>query len=210
MTRLGRYLQSDPIGLAGGLNRYAYVGGNPMSYVDPMGLWRNADRLIGNTAFGSAAGMTFNWLTGTGPDHRTFGPNSPHISNLRKVKYVQNAINLYNDKNGDISHCGCSESTAMMASVTNYGSRFGAKGYLDATLTHNPTWHFVGKFTIEIFPVGCNDIRVELTNNSSFKSFAYGIAPAWERSTFGPMGSMRQTYSWTQPRKSLLRGPHKF
>ena len=110
---------------------------------------------------------------------------------------ITNARDLFYSKNNGV--CGCN----AMQPVTNYRSGFGAKGYIDAWKTGNAAWHFVGSYSVEIYPVeNCTKLQFVITNNSSFTSFAYGVAPSWERSTFGPGGNMRQTYTWTEALQS--------
>lgn len=36
---IGRYIESDPIGIHGGLNTYQYGRASPLNYIDPSGLW---------------------------------------------------------------------------------------------------------------------------------------------------------------------------
>jgi RHS repeat-associated protein len=65
----GRFLQPDPIGYAGGVNRYAYVGNDPLNATDPHGQWTlqlgitfsgGYGLLAGSFGFGVVADLTGN------------------------------------------------------------------------------------------------------------------------------------------------------
>jgi RHS repeat-associated protein len=57
----GRYLETDPIGLDGGINPYVYVGGNPVNAGDPTGEFWN---FVVGGATGALSGYAIAKLTG--------------------------------------------------------------------------------------------------------------------------------------------------
>jgi RHS repeat-associated protein len=87
-AELGRFISEDPIGLAGGINPYAYVGDDPVNFTDPSGMGgcvsalmelqvvdqETAEQLCsagGTLAFATLPGITNTW---SGSSHTRFDP----------------------------------------------------------------------------------------------------------------------------------------
>lgn len=139
--------------------------------------------------------MTKDWIMGTGPDNRTFCPETSSTQEMMSARRVKEAREYFYKKNAKALN---PDACTPLAPVTGYKGNFGLTDlFWYAGL--NPTQQFVGSYRIDIYPVDADKIRFVLSNDSSMKSFLYGIGPDWERSTFSNFGNMRQTYTWTEP-----------
>lgn len=132
--------------------------------------------------------MFFEWVTGTGPSDREFGPNDYMTQGLRTSPDVDGARQKFIDQGGGTYSGGV------------WFAWDGKDGLYQAG-TNMPR-QFVGSFEVTITEKQNGDAEFVLSNTTSLRSFLYQIPVVEnvERSTMHPLSNKTQTFWWVERR----------
>jgi len=216
---LNRFLSADPLGLAGGLNLYAYGEGDPLSYIDPLGLGAEEKGSYLGRSFGqlfrgnysddvTALGTGMQVLTGVfnvdlPGDIRDNWYNLTHWSDVSTSQKIIDAVGLlpvigalkYADEAGDVLKGGRKAANAASAAAKNadetaQAARRTMLGANGTQVTSKTTWKGkAGRIDVENPAPGKRPGQIHYQDHNGNK---YLYDPATQRFQGAPASVNRQ------------------
>ncbi|WP_461117800.1 RHS repeat domain-containing protein [Spirosoma jeollabukense] len=145
--------------------------------------------------------MFLQWAFGVGLESRGFLENSYESKAMSDAWRVQEAIAYYYSKPENLKAyrrtLRYGKNYLVGTGVSNYKGSFGIQGLFRAGF--DPIEQFVGTYDIDIKSEDGKNLSILLINNTSMRSFLYGVSPSWRRNLWRPGGNMYQYYWLSVP-----------